>query len=115
MLHVLPSHASVPLLKLVRSAAANAVNNAKMDRATLRIKRVTVDGGPTLKRYRPRARGAAFPIRKRSSHITVVVEGKAVATAQKTQRAVRKRSAPATEQHPKEHSGSKEAPAAGTP
>ena len=58
--------------KLVKSAASNAENNYEMS-SELRIARIFVDEGPTMKRYRPRARGRAGPILKRSSHITVVV------------------------------------------
>jgi large subunit ribosomal protein L22 len=65
--------ASQPLLKLLRSAIANAKHNAQRDRSTLRIAKITVDQGPTLKRYRPRAFGSAAMIRKRSSHVSLVL------------------------------------------
>ena len=58
--------------KVVRSAAANAENNFQTSR-DLKIVSIVVDEAPTLKRFRPRARGRASPILKRSSHITVVV------------------------------------------
>lgn len=64
-----------PLHKLLSSAVANAEYNAKLDAASLVIKSITVNEGPTLKRFRPRARGSASPIRRRSSHITVILEG----------------------------------------
>ncbi|MBN1255691.1 MAG: 50S ribosomal protein L22 [Deltaproteobacteria bacterium] len=60
--------------KLINSAVANAQQNNQMDVDTLVIKRIAVDGGPTLKRHIPRAMGRATMIRKRSSHITVVVD-----------------------------------------
>lgn len=67
--------ASDPLVKLLSSAAANAEKQGtQTDR--LVVKNVTVDEGVTLMRSRPRARGRAAPIRKRSSHITVTLEGK---------------------------------------
>jgi len=67
--------ASLPLLKLLNSAVANA-KNQKLDETNLYIKSLTVDGGPTMKRWRPRAFGRATPIRKRSSHIAIVLANK---------------------------------------
>jgi len=66
--------ASEPIYKVVASAVANAENNKDLDRRDLVISQAYVDEGPTLKRFRPRAQGRAFRIRKRTSHITVVVE-----------------------------------------
>ena len=63
--------AAMPLLKLIRSAIANAEHNFKLSKETLWISHLTVDGGTTIKRFRPRAHGSAAPIRKRTSHITV--------------------------------------------
>ena len=61
--------------KLVDSAVANAQQkNASLDIDSLRIKTVFVDQGPTLRRFRPRARGMAYRIHKKTSHITVVLE-----------------------------------------
>jgi large subunit ribosomal protein L22 len=66
--------AALPVQKLLRSAVANAVDNGGInDVETLVVDRIMVDEGPTLKRYMPRARGRATPIRKRSSHIRVVL------------------------------------------
>jgi large subunit ribosomal protein L22 len=62
-----------PLLKLLRSAAANARHNAKLDTARLYIKDIRVDGGPKFRRYMPRARGSASPIDRRTSHVTLVL------------------------------------------
>ena len=59
--------------KVVTSAAANAEHNFGVRSENLYIKECYVDEGPTIKRYRPRAKGAASPINKRTSHITVVV------------------------------------------
>ena len=59
---------------VVKSAVANASQNAKVDVDNLRIKAAYVDPGPTLKRWRPRAMGRSARIMKRTSHITVVVE-----------------------------------------
>ena len=68
--------ASQVVAKLVKSAAANAVNNNKMDESKLYIKAIYANDGPRLKRYMPRAKGSASSIIKRTSHITVVVEEK---------------------------------------
>lgn len=68
-----PKAASAPIEKVLRSAMANATHNYDMDEDKLYISRAYVDQAPTMKRYHPRQRGQAFPILKRSSHITVVV------------------------------------------
>lgn len=67
--------AAEPVLKLLNSAVANALNNFGLNEETLKIKTIVADGGPILYRYRPRAMGRAAPIRKRTSHITIVLEG----------------------------------------
>lgn len=69
----LPKAAATPVLKVLNSAAANAVNNFKLDESTLIIKTATADQGPALKRWRARAMGRAAPIKKRTSHITIVL------------------------------------------
>ena len=69
-----PQAAAEPIAKVVASAAANAEHNKQLDPATLFISQAYVDEGPTLKRFRPRAQGRAYRIRKRTSHITVVVQ-----------------------------------------
>ena len=61
--------------KVVKSAAANAENNFHMTPSDLRIKTIIADEARTLKRFRPRARGRANQILKRSSHVTVIVAG----------------------------------------
>ena len=62
--------------KVIASAAANAQNNAGLDPSTLVVATVYADEGPTAKRIRPRAQGRAYRIRKRTSHITVIVESR---------------------------------------
>lgn len=62
-----------PLLKLLRSAAANAVNNSHLNLEKLYVESVRVDQGPMLKRVLPRARGMATPIQKKMSHVTLVL------------------------------------------
>ena len=61
---------------MIASAAANAQNNEGLDPTTLVVATVFADEGPTAKRIRPRAQGRAYRIRKRTSHITVVVESR---------------------------------------
>ncbi|MBT0767852.1 50S ribosomal protein L22 [Kineosporia sp. J2-2] len=78
VLEFAPQAASEPVLKVVQSAIANARVKAAaaseaFDERTLVIQEAYVDEGPTLKRFRPRAQGRAYRIRKRTSHITVVV------------------------------------------
>jgi large subunit ribosomal protein L22 len=70
---MLPNRASGPILKLLRSAIANAKNNQKLNPDRLWIKDIRVDIGPRQKRWRMRARGAVSLIEKKSSHITMVL------------------------------------------
>ncbi|KRL94164.1 hypothetical protein FD28_GL000715 [Levilactobacillus hammesii DSM 16381] len=62
--------------KVLNSAIANAENNFDLDRQDLVVSEAYVNEGATLKRFRPRAKGSASPINKRTSHITVVVSEK---------------------------------------
>jgi large subunit ribosomal protein L22 len=68
-----PTPTAKVVAKVVKSAAANAENNFQMDPADLKIVSIFADEARTMKRFRPRARGRAAPILKRSSHITVIV------------------------------------------
>jgi len=68
-----PQAASEPVGKVLNSAIANATNNHDLEASTLVVTEAYVDEGPTMKRFRPRAQGRAYRIRKRTSHITVVV------------------------------------------
>ncbi len=77
MLKFAPQAASKPIYKVIESAAANAEQTESLRAEQLFISQAFVDEGVTLKRIRPRAKGAASRINKRSSHITVVVEPKA--------------------------------------
>lgn len=65
-----------PVLKLLKSAAANAVNNFKLNKDGLYIKEIVTGQGPALKRWRPRAFGRAAPIKKHTCHISIVLEEK---------------------------------------
>jgi large subunit ribosomal protein L22 len=69
-----PKAACEPLMKLLKSAIANAENNNNMDVSRLYVAECSVSQGPTLKRIRPRAQGRAFRINKKTSHITLVLK-----------------------------------------
>lgn len=69
-----PKKAAVILLKVLNSALANAEQKSEIDVDTLYVKNVFVDEGPTAKRWRPRAMGRATRIRKRTSHVTVILD-----------------------------------------
>ena len=71
-----PKAASELLVKLLKSAVANAENNHNMDPEKLYVAEVSVSPGPVLKRIRPRSHGRAFRILKRTSHITLVLKEK---------------------------------------
>ena len=71
-----PKAASELLIKLLKSAVANAENNHSMDPEKLYVSEVYVTPGPVMKRIRPRAHGRAFRILKRTSHITLVLKEK---------------------------------------
>ncbi len=73
LLKFAPQAVAANFYKLVESAVANAETTEELDRGNLVISQVQVDEGPTMKRWRPRAKGAANRILKRSSHLTVVV------------------------------------------
>lgn len=81
-----PRAAATDISKLLESAVANAENNFELDPGDLRIHRATVDEGPTIKRYRPRALGRATPIAKRTSHMTITLT---TATEADTRKAAR--------------------------
>jgi large subunit ribosomal protein L22 len=66
--------ASDPIYKVLASAVANAEHNEGLSARDLYVSQAYVDEGPTLKRFRPRAQGRAYRIRKRTSHITIVVQ-----------------------------------------
>ena len=72
-----PRRAALPVLKTIKSAQANADHNHNLKADTLNIVSITVTPGPSLKRYRPAAHGRALPFQRRTSHITVIVDGDA--------------------------------------
>jgi ribosomal protein L22 len=73
LLQFSPRGAALPIHKLIDSAAANAENNHDLIGDEMRVASITVDEGPTLRRFRPRAMGRATPINKRTSHIAVAL------------------------------------------
>jgi large subunit ribosomal protein L22 len=89
VLRFTPQAASEDIYKVVASAVANAEHNEHLDRDALWISEAYVDEGPTLKRFRPRAQGRAYRVRKRTSHITVVVEAREQAPRSSTSRRAR--------------------------
>jgi large subunit ribosomal protein L22 len=86
VLRFAPQAASEPVRKTVQSAVANAESTEELGRNDLVVSAVTVDEGPSLRRFRPRAQGRAYRIARRTSHITVVVrpEGDDATTRTKT-------------------------------
>ena len=96
VLQFAPQAASEQVYKVLASAIANAENNERLDPDALLVSEAFVDEGPTLKRFRPRAQGRAYRIRKRTCHITIAVE--AVQTARPAKKAAgSKKAAPKTE------------------
>lgn len=63
-----------PIFKLIQSAMANAKHNHALVPEDLRVKTITVDGGPVTKRWMPKAHGRATPVRQRTSHVNLVLE-----------------------------------------
>tara|TARA_Y100000589_G_scaffold251386_1_gene239757 strand:- start:6433 stop:6819 length:387 start_codon:yes stop_codon:yes gene_type:complete len=78
MLEFMPYRSTEPITKVLRSAVANAEHNLGMDPASLIISSASADMGPVMKRYRPRAQGRAFAIKKQTCHITISVQSQAI-------------------------------------
>lgn len=76
LLSLVPKRAARPVLKLLNSAVANAKHNHSLAVENLRVAKITVDGGPVLKRWMPKAHGRATPVRERTSHINLVLIAK---------------------------------------
>jgi large subunit ribosomal protein L22 len=70
-----PRRAALPVIKVIKSARANADYNHRLKPDTLKIVEISVMSGPSLKRYRPAAHGRALPFQRRTAHIQVVVDG----------------------------------------
>jgi large subunit ribosomal protein L22 len=73
LLRFMPQHAAVDVLRVLKSATANAENNHNLSAEDLIVADAQANEGPTIKRWRPRAQGRAFPIHKPMTHITIVV------------------------------------------
>jgi large subunit ribosomal protein L22 len=73
LLEFMPYASCEPIIKVLRSAAANAKNNFGLDETNLIVKSAFANQGPTMKRFRPRAQGRAYRIQKATSHITIIV------------------------------------------
>ncbi len=76
LLQFMPQGAARDVAKVLKSATANAENNLDLPADELFVAEATANEGPTIKRWRPRAQGRAFPINKPMTHITVVVENR---------------------------------------
>jgi len=76
LLRFMPQGAARDVARVLRSATANAENNLNLSADELVVAEARADEGPTIKRWKPRAQGRAFPIHKPMTHITVVVESK---------------------------------------
>ena len=75
-LDIMHKRAATPVTKAIKSALANAVNNAKLDKNNLQIESINVTAGQSFKRYRPSTRGRIHPYKRRSSNIRVVLSEK---------------------------------------
>jgi large subunit ribosomal protein L22 len=73
LLKFMPQHAASDVLRVLKSATANAENNHNLSAEDLIVADAQANEGPTIKRWRPRAQGRAFPIHKPMTHITIVV------------------------------------------
>ena len=78
MLEFMPYRSTDPITKVLRSAVANAEHNLGMDPSSLIISEATANMGPVMKRYRPRAQGRAFAIKKQTCHISIEVQSSSV-------------------------------------
>ena len=105
-----PRKAAAMISKTLKSAIANAENNNNLRPETLVVREAVVGEGPTLKRFIPKARGSAGPIRKRTSHIRIVVTDEIAIETRETRKPSARRKTGA----PKAKTGSKPAPAAET-
>ena len=80
LLEFMPYASCEPIIKVLRSAAANARNNMNLDETNLVVKSAFADQGPVMKRFRPRAQGRAYRILKYTSHITIVMSSEFIKT-----------------------------------
>ena len=92
-----PKKAAQLIGKTLKTAIADAENNFSLDAGSLVIKEAVIGAGPTLRRFKPRAKGSAGPILKRTSHISITLVGSA---PEKKKKAARKAAAPQVEETP---------------
>ena len=85
ILQFTPKQGTEPILKVLNSAIAAAKNNSQIDASNLYISKITVDEGPKYKRFMPRARGRAYPIQKKTSHISIVLDEIELASPRKAE------------------------------
>ena len=78
MLEFMPYRSTEPITKVLRSAVANAENNLGMDPSSLIISSASANMGPVMRRYRPRAQGRAFAIKKQTCHISISVQSQTI-------------------------------------
>tara|TARA_Y100000589_G_scaffold310368_1_gene328676 strand:- start:754 stop:1140 length:387 start_codon:yes stop_codon:yes gene_type:complete len=78
MLEFMPYRSTEPITKVLRSAVANAEHNLGMDPSSLIISSASANMGPVMKRYRPRAQGRAFAIKKQTCHISISVQSQTI-------------------------------------
>lgn len=107
ILRFTPKKAALLVTKTLRSAIANAENNNNLNVANLVVQEAVVGEGPTFKRFQPKARGSAGPIRKRTSHIRIILTDEieikrrdSAAKAKKTKKSTKKQAAPAAKPEP---------------
>jgi len=74
ILNFMPQRAALPMIKLIKSAVSNAKNSLGIEESNLFISKITVDEGPKMKKWMPRARGSPSPIHKKTSHISLVLD-----------------------------------------
>jgi len=74
ILNFIPQRAALPVIKLIKSAVSNAKNSLGIEESNLFISKITVDEGPKIKKWMPRARGSPSPIHKKTSHIFLVLD-----------------------------------------
>jgi len=84
MLEFMPYRSTAPITKVLRSAVANAENNLGLEPSSLVITSANADMGPTMKRFRPRAQGRAFAIKKQTCHISISVAASTTSTTSTT-------------------------------
>jgi large subunit ribosomal protein L22 len=95
-----PRKAAAMISKTLKSAIANAENNNNLRPETLVVREAVVGEGPTLKRFTPKARGSAGPIRKRTSHIRIVVTDEIAIETRETRKPARRKASPKSKSQP---------------